>query len=106
MVTTDLLKAFVNCPTKCFLKARAEVETGNAYADWVRAQTAAFLSEGIKRLISGVAPENRTAGSQGMDCARLAQFQLVTDFSARSENLQSSCHAVERIPSAGRGRAA
>jgi len=31
---------------------------------------------------------------------------LALDFVARSENLQCSCHAVERIPSAGRGRAA
>ena len=34
-ITANLLDAFVKCPTKCYLRARGEVETGNAYADWV-----------------------------------------------------------------------
>jgi hypothetical protein len=52
-LTTDLVEAFLKCPTKCFLRARAEVETGNAYADWVRTQGDIFRSEGIKRLVAG-----------------------------------------------------
>ena len=36
----------------------------------------------------------------------MAQFQLAADFFAQNENLRISCHAVERIPSAQRGRAA
>jgi hypothetical protein len=38
--------------------------------------------------------------------SRSAQWQLALDLVARSGNLRCSCHAVERIPSAGRGRAA
>src|SRR5712691_6147678 len=41
-VTTDLVEAFLKCPTKCFLRARAEIETGNAYADWVRTESDVF----------------------------------------------------------------
>ena len=46
-ITTDLVEAFLKCPTKCFLRARAEVATGNSYADWVRTKSEVFRSEGI-----------------------------------------------------------
>ena len=105
-VTTDLVEAFLKCPTKCFLRARAEVETGNAYADWVRTESDVFRSEGIKRLVAGVAADKCATGTAATESGRSAQWQLALDFVARSENLRCSCHAVERIPSAGRGRAA
>jgi hypothetical protein len=35
VITTDLVEAFLKCPTKCFLRSRAEVANVNAYADWV-----------------------------------------------------------------------
>ena len=104
-ITTDLVEAFLKCPTKCFLRARAEVETGNAYADWVRAETDVFRSEGIKRLVAGVAPDKCATGTAATK-SKSAHWQFALDFVARRENLRCSCHAVERIPSAGRGRAA
>jgi hypothetical protein len=36
------------------LRDRAEVATGNAYADWVRTKSEAFRSEGITRLLAGI----------------------------------------------------
>ena len=102
-ITTDLVEAFLQCPTKCFLRARAEVETGNAYADWVRRESDVFRTEGIKRLVEGCAPDKCVTGNA--EGGRSAQWQLALDFIARSENLRCSCHAVARIPSAGRGLA-
>src|SRR6266581_8464561 len=104
-ITTGLIEAFLKCRTKCYLRAREEVKTGNAYADWVRTESDVFRSEGIKRLVAGVAPDKCATGSAARS-GRSAQWQLALDFVARSENLQCSCHAMERIPSAGRGRAA
>ena len=105
-VTTDLVEAFLKCPTKCFLRARAEVETGNAYADWVRTESDVFRSEGIKRLAAGVAPDKCATGTAATESSKSAHWQFALDFVARHEDLQCCCHAVERIPSAGRGRAA
>src|ERR1700680_3889484 len=45
-------------------------------------------------------------GTAASESGRSAQWRLALDFVAQSENLRCSCHAVERIPSAGRGRAA
>jgi predicted RecB family nuclease len=105
-ITTDLVEAFLKCPTKCFLRARAEIETGNAYADWFRTESDVFRNEGIRRLMAGVAPDKCVTGTAATESGGLAQWQLALDFVARGENLRCSCHAVERIPSAGRGRAA
>src|ERR1700693_2449213 len=104
-ITTDLVAAFLKCPTKCFLRAHAEVETGNAYADWVRTKDGLFRSEGIKRLVAGVAPDKCVSGITATEAGRSARWQLALDFISRSEGLQCSCSAVERIPSAGGGQA-
>jgi hypothetical protein len=79
-ITTDLVEAFLKCPTKCFLRARAEVETGNAYADWVRTGSDAFRSEGIKRLVAGVPPDKCATGIAATESGRSAQWQLAVDF--------------------------
>ena len=101
-ITTSLMEAFLKCRTKCYLRAREEVETGNAYAAWVRKQSDVFRSEGIKRLVAGVAPGKWASCSPAMKNGR----QLATDFLARSENLQCCWHAVQRSRTAGPGQAA
>jgi predicted RecB family nuclease len=105
-ITTNLVGAFLKCPIKCFLKARAEVETGNAYANWFRTESDVFGSEGIKGLMAEVTPDKFVTGAPATDRGKSAQWQWAVDFVAQSENLQCCCHAVERIASAGRGRAA
>ena len=94
-ITTDLVEAYLKCPTKCFLLSREQVETGNAYAEWTRTKSARFRSEGIQRLVTRLAPEKWNT--------RIPGWQLAIDFKACGNNLQASCHAVERIPSPGRG---
>ena len=62
IITTDLVEAFLKCPTKCFLRSRKEVGAGNAYGDWLRTKTDSFRSEGIKRLMAVVAPDKCATG--------------------------------------------
>lgn len=104
-VTSDLVEAYLKCPTKCFLLSHEEVETGNAYAEWTRTKTASFRSEGIQRLVTRLAPEKCATSMPGIETLRAAHWQLATDFKACSNNLQVSCHAVERVPPSGRGGA-
>ena len=51
-VTSDLVEAYLKCPTTCFLLSHEEVGTGNAYAEWTRTKSASFPSEGIQRLVA------------------------------------------------------
>src|SRR5437870_3135282 len=103
IITADLIEAYLKCPTKCFLLSRDEVETGNAYAEWARVKSASFCREGIGRLVAGVAPDKCVMSASATENP---QWQLAIDFKARSQNLQCSCQALERIPSSERERAA
>ncbi len=49
-ITSDLFKAFLNCPTKCYLRSLGETGTGNEYADWVRVQADSYRASGLDRL--------------------------------------------------------
>jgi hypothetical protein len=106
IITIDLVQAFLKCPTKCFLRSCGEVGTGNAYAAWIRTKDDLFRIEGIKRLAEGVAPDKCVTGTHALESLKPAQWHLGIDFAVQSQNLQCSCHAVEQIPSAGRGRTA
>jgi predicted RecB family nuclease len=105
-ITNDLVETFLKCPTKCFLRSGGEAGTGNAYAARVRTKNDFFRIEGTKRLMSEVAPDKCAIGAQAMGSPKPAQWHLGIDFAVQSQNLQCSCHAVEQIPSAGRGRTA
>jgi predicted RecB family nuclease len=105
-ITNDLVEAFLKCPTKCFLRSCGEAGAGNAYAAWVRTKNNVFRIEGTKRLVAGVAPEKCAIVTQAMGSPKPVQWQVGLDFAVQSQNLQCSCHAVEQIPSAGRGRTA
>jgi predicted RecB family nuclease len=103
-ITTDLIEAYLKCPTKCFLLSRQEVATGNAYADWARTKSTSYCCEGIQRLVARVPPDKCVTSTSATERTRAAKWQLAIDFKAGSRNLQCSCHAVERIPSLGRDR--
>ena len=83
-----------------------EAGAGNAYAAWVRTNDEVFRVEGNKRLVAEVAPDKCATGTQAMGNLKPAQWHLGIDFAVQNQNLQCSCHAVEQIPSAGRGRTA
>jgi hypothetical protein len=104
-ITDDLVEAFLKCPTKCFLRSCGEAGTGNPYAAWVRTRNDVFRIEG-KRLVAGVAPDQCAIGPQATGSPKSAQWHLGIDIDVQSQNLHCSCHAVEQIPSAGRGRTA
>ena len=106
IISNDLVETFLKCPAKCCLRSCGEAGTGNAYVAWVRARNDVFRIEGTKRLVAGVAPDKCAIGTQAMESLKPAQWHLGIDFAVQSQNLQCSCHGVEQIPSAGRGRTA
>ncbi|MDN5940502.1 MAG: IS66 family transposase [Nitrospira sp.] len=103
-ITNSLFEAGLKCFTKCFLRSLGETGTGNAYADWVRAQAESYRNEGMKGLIAGAAGDEYIIGSPGTENWKTAKWRLAVDLGARTQNLESSLHAVERAPSEGRGR--
>jgi hypothetical protein len=84
----------------------AEKQGRNPYAAWVQTKNSGFRIEGTKHLVAEVAPDKCAIGTQAMGSLKPAQWHLGIDFAVQSQNLQCSCHAVEQIPSTGRGRTA
>lgn len=105
-ITSHLFEAYLKCSTKCFLRSLGEADTGNAYANWVQTQTEAYRSEGLKRLMKRIPRDERAVRSPGREYLTTKNWRLAGEFVARSQNLESSIHAIERIPSKGRGKPA
>jgi hypothetical protein len=105
-ITSHLFEAYLKCSTKCFFRSLGEADTGNAYANWVQTQTEAYRSEGLKRLMEGVPRDERAIRPPGAGHLKAANWRLTEELVPRSQNLESSIHAIERIPSEGRGKPA
>jgi hypothetical protein len=60
IVSSPLFEAYLECDTKCWLRARAEPGTGNIYAEWVRLKNETYYEDGRKRLLA-MFPENGRA---------------------------------------------
>ncbi len=104
-LTSQLLEAYVKCPTKRWLRYAGENASGNAYAAWVQAKNEACWVEGIKRLVAEVPDAKRVAASP-MTNLKTATWQMAADLPARAPNLETRIPIVERAPSAARGNAA
>jgi hypothetical protein len=59
MISSHLFKAFLECPTKCWLRAQNEPATGNLYAEWRRAQNERYRKEWLERRVAIVAEADR-----------------------------------------------
>jgi hypothetical protein len=97
-VTSRLFEAYLKCSTKCFLWSRGETGKGNAYADWVRVQSASYRKEGISRLKHGVAPSECVTGPLDGKALKSGKWRLAVDSKACAENLESAIDAVGRPP--------
>ena len=102
-ITPHLFEAYLKCPTKSFLRALGEMATGNSYADWVRNQNASYRSEGSQRLTQRATQDGWVIGSPAVENVKSAKWRLAIDLTARAQKLESTIHAVERLPSQGHG---
>lgn len=108
-ITSDLLQAYLKCPMKCWLRAAAEVSTGNTYAEWVKAQDESYLSNQTARLV-GESSNGEVAISPEVENLKSAKWQLATNIALRAQvnscAVETYLHAVVRAPSEGRGKTA
>jgi predicted RecB family nuclease len=106
-ISSDLFNAFLKCSTKCWLRAADEAASGGAYAEWVKSQNESYRTIEIERLRSET-PKTDVAVSPPPENLKAAPWRLSVNLSARTRMnacvLESEVHAVERVPSEGRGR--
>jgi predicted RecB family nuclease len=104
-ITPELFRAYLQCPTKCWLKSAGEKSTGNVYAEWVQGQVESYRGVGIERLRSTAIPGEHVT-SPSANTLKEAKWRWALDVSVQTEKLESRIHTVERAPSEGRGKPA
>jgi hypothetical protein len=104
-ITADLFEAYLKCPMKRWLRAKqtSEAATGNAYSEWVERQVAAHRSKGIESLFATIS-ETECAISVQKAALKTAKWWLAANVSVNAGKAESCLHALERIPSEGRGK--
>jgi hypothetical protein len=98
-ITTDLVEAFVKCPTKCFFRSLGETGAGNAYADWVCAQNRDYQREGIRHLKVAVAGDECVTGPLDREQLKSATWRMATESKVCAQGLGCTLHAIERVTS-------
>jgi predicted RecB family nuclease len=53
-MSSDVFEAFINCATKCWLRAVGEPTSGNAYAEWVNSQKESYRADAATILMADV----------------------------------------------------
>jgi hypothetical protein len=106
IISSELFEAYLKCPTKCYLKARGETGSGNDYDEWLKNQNETFCNDGIKRLTTEAASDWFFADVAESKKLKAAKWRLAINLKAETQNLKSTIHAVERVPSEGRGKPA
>jgi predicted RecB family nuclease len=105
-INSHLFEAFLKCPTKCWLRSQGEVGGGNDYAAWVQSQNEIYRNDGVRCLTEGTPPSECIIAPSVADSLKSAKWHFAVDVLAQAQTLESRLHAVERLPSEGRGKPA
>jgi hypothetical protein len=103
-VTASLFEAYLKCPTKCYLQSHGESGPGNTHAEWLRVQSESYRSKGIRRLTTGLTPDEYVSGVLDPEKLAADKLRLAHDLAAGTQDLESTIQAVERVPPTRRGQ--
>jgi predicted RecB family nuclease len=104
IISCSLFEAFLECPTKCWLRSRGEPSTGNVYAEWARLRNETYFDNGLKELFQTFPESDRAIAPLIFEYAKEATWRLAIDVRLQMDGLESRLQAVERIAPVGRGR--
>jgi CRISPR/Cas system-associated exonuclease Cas4 (RecB family) len=71
-ITPSLFQAYIECPTKCWLRFTGEPAAGNAYADWVNTQNESYRTAAIEWMRSEV-PQDECAIAPSQESLKTAE---------------------------------
>ncbi len=81
-ISGELFETFLQCPTKCWLRAQGETGAENTYAQWVKGRSEAFRQEGLRRLQKARTVEE-LAVSPPLESVKTAKWRLGMRLTAR-----------------------
>src|ERR1035437_49513 len=92
-ITPLLFKAYLKCPTKCWLRFTCQPPAGNNYAEWVQTETESYRAGVAKRLIANApadecAPSSRSSRRKeahySAESLKTARWRVATDVPVQS----------------------
>jgi predicted RecB family nuclease len=104
MISSHLFEAYLECPTKCWLRAQNEPATGNVYAEWGRAQNESYRKAWVERRVAIVAEADRALSPTSEANLKEATWRFAVDIGVQANDLECRIPAVERARSEGRAR--
>jgi predicted RecB family nuclease len=103
VVSAPLFEAYLECSTKCWLRAHAEPSAGNTYAEWACLRNENFHANALRRLLTIFPESDRAIAPPISKHAKNAAWRIAIDVHLGTNSLDSRLCAVERAPSKGRG---
>src|SRR5262245_44148487 len=104
IVSSQLFEAYLECDTKCWLRARAEPSTGNTYAEWARLKNKTYCEDGRKRLLAMFPENGRGIAPPISSYAKTAIWRVATDVCLQTNDLESRLQAIEKMSPQGQAR--
>jgi predicted RecB family nuclease len=105
-ITPILFEAYLKCTTKCYLRSLGESGAGDSFSEWMKAQNESYRKNRVEQLTLDIAPEEYAFGPSAAECLRHTKWKFAVDVVADAKNMNSTIHAVERLPSIGQGHPA
>jgi hypothetical protein len=89
VVSASLFEAYLECPTKCWLRAHAEPSAGNAYAEWACLRNENFHANGLQRLLTMFPESDRAIAPRISTDAKNAAWRVAIDVRLCTNGLES-----------------
>jgi predicted RecB family nuclease len=106
IISTPLFEAYLDCDTKCWLRAHGERSTENTYAEWTRLKSESYCEDGRKHVLA-MFPENSRAIAPLISTnAKDLTWRVAADVRLQTNVLETRLQAVERMPAEGRAKLA
>jgi hypothetical protein len=101
IVSATLFEAYLECPTKCWLRFHAEPAASNTYTEWARAQNSAYYERESKRLLAIIPEHERAAATSISRYTKETTWLIAANMALRANSVESRLQLVEKVPSRG-----
>jgi predicted RecB family nuclease len=97
--TSHLFESFLDCPTKCFLRAHAEVGSTDQYATWLNSYKSTYRNHSLQRLQENLPKDACLIDPPSEKELNSSTWLLAVNVPACTQNLATQIQAIERVPS-------
>jgi hypothetical protein len=80
IISAEVFGAYLNCPTKCWLRAANHPQAGSVYSEWIKAENDSYRTVGRERLVTGLT-RDEFAHLRHMESIKVARWRLALGLS-------------------------